>query len=73
MAHEIETLITAKKYEAKIMNMVPLGIIVYMQVFMPEFLEPLYHNLIGILVMTAALAGYGGAYMLSKKIVNIKI
>lgn len=70
---EINTIVTAKQYETKIMNMIPLGIILYMWVFSPGFLDPLYHNLIGILIMTSALAIYCVAFLLSKKIINIEV
>lgn len=70
---EIKTLVTAKQFETKIMNMIPLGIILYMWVFSPGFLDPLYHNILGILIMTSALVIYCIAYLLSKKIINIQV
>lgn len=70
---EIQTLITAKKFEARIMNIIPFGIILYFMAFSPEFLTPLYHNLIGMLIMTAALAVYCAAVLLSEKIMNIEV
>ena len=41
---EIETLITAKKLEERIMMVMPYGIIFYLRVTNGEFLEILYHN-----------------------------
>lgn len=70
---EIKTLITAKQFETKIMNLIPLGIILYMWMFSPGFLDPLYHNLFGIIIMTAALIVYVVSFLLSKKIINIEI
>ncbi|ROR23674.1 tight adherence protein B [Mobilisporobacter senegalensis] len=70
---EIKTLITAKQFETKIMNLIPLGIILYMWMFSPGFLDPLYHNLFGIIIMTAALIVYIVSFLLSKKIINIEI
>lgn len=70
---EIKTLITAKQFETKIMNLIPLGIILYMWIFSPGFLDPLYHNLLGILIMTAALILYIASFLLSKKITSIEV
>ncbi|HEX3022976.1 MAG TPA: type II secretion system F family protein [Lachnospiraceae bacterium] len=70
---EIQTLMTAKKYEANIMSFIPVGIILYMWVFSPGFLDPLYHNIVGIFIMTLALGIYMIAYRLMVKIVTIKV
>lgn len=70
---EIITLITAKKLEANIMNVIPILILCYLFLSSPGFLDPLYHNLSGIIIMTILLAGYMGAYLLSQKIIAIKV
>ncbi len=70
---EIITLITAKKYEADIMKIIPVGIIGYLYLSSPGFLDPLYHNLPGALIMTLVLAVYLGAYAIIEKIVAIKV
>jgi tight adherence protein B len=70
---EIQTLITAKKLEARVMNIIPFGMIVYLWVSSPGFLDPLYHNFIGIMIMSFALLLYYFAYRLSEKIINIQV
>lgn len=70
---EILTLITAKKLEARIMNLMPLGIILYMWMFSPGFLDPLYDNIIGRIIMTICLLLYLLAYKLSENIINIQV
>lgn len=70
---EIDVLISAKRTEARIMNMVPFFIILYISVTSPGFFEPLYHNLLGIVVMTVCVVFYTGAYLLSERIVNIDV
>ena len=52
---EIETLITSKKIESKIMMLMPYGILFYLRMANGEFMTPLYHNLIGIAFMTGFL------------------
>lgn len=70
---EIETVLSGKKMEQKIMNVVPVGLLVYLNLTSQEFLEPLYGNLFGVCVMTGAFAAYVGAVLLASKIVKIKI
>lgn len=70
---EIITMITAKKFESNIMNLIPFGIIVYLRMFSPDFLSPLYHNLFGILFMTVILIIYYGISRIAKKIISIEV
>lgn len=70
---EIQLLISAKKMEQKIMNVVPFIIIFYVGTTSKGFFDVLYHNLIGIVIMTICLGFYGAAYLLSKRIVEIEV
>ncbi len=68
---EITTLIASKKMEQSIMNLVPFGIILYIDASSPGFFDPLYHNAFGIALMTVLLAVYAAAYLLARKILKI--
>lgn len=70
---EIETMLAARKYEFKVMAVIPFVMIAYMKFSFPEFMKILYGNPTGIGVMTACLAIYFGAYLLGEKIVNIEV
>lgn len=70
---EIETVVTAKRTEQRIMDFVPFGILFYVGATSPEFLTPLYGNLLGVSVMTVCLLGYLGAFFLAEKILDIQI
>lgn len=70
---EIQVLVSSKKMEQKIMNMVPFFIIIYIELTSKGFFDVLYHNLTGILVMTVCLAVYLAAYMISKRLVEIEV
>ena len=70
---EIQLMISAKKMEQKIMNMVPFLIIFYIGTTSRGFFDVLYHNLIGVVIMTVCLGFYGAAYLLSKRIVEIEV
>lgn len=70
---EIDTFLSAKKLEQKIMNAMPMGILLYVRFSSPDFLEGLYKNLVGVIVMTLCLGVYAGAYMLAQKIMAIEV
>ena len=68
---EIATQISSKKMEQNIMDLVPFGIILYIDATSPGFFDPLYHSVFGVAVMSCLLAVYAGAYMLAEKILDI--
>ena len=70
---EIDVLISAKRMEARIMNLVPFFIIFYISLTSPGFFSPLYHNLFGIILMTVCMGVYMFAFFLSERIVNIDV
>ena len=70
---EIETIIAAKRYEQRLMSLMPAGIILYLRLSFGSFMDCLYGNLTGILVMTAALAIYLTAFYLGTRMVRIEV
>lgn len=70
---EIDVLISAKRMEARIMNLVPFFIIFYISLTSPGFFDPLYHNLFGVVIMTVCMAFYVVSYFMSERIVNINV
>ncbi len=70
---EIATMLAAKVYEQKLMTVMPAGVILYIRVCSGEFLEQLYHNAAGVLVMSVCLGIYVSAYLLGKRMVQFEI
>ena len=70
---EIEAAVSAKKFEQRIMSAMPFGILLYMQFASPGFLDVLYGNPAGVIVMTGCLSVYWFAYVLGKRIVSIRV
>lgn len=70
---EIETMLAAKVYEQRIMTFMPAAVLLYVRIGSAEFLDGLYHNPAGILVMTVCLGVYLGAYLLGKRMVQFEI
>ena len=69
----IETVISGKKMEQKIMNIVPLLLLSYLNLTSEEFLAPLYGNIFGVCIMSGAFLAYTGALLLANKMINIKV
>lgn len=70
---EIQVLLSSKKMEQKIMNIVPFFIIFYISVTSKGYFDVLYHNPIGIVIMTFCLLLYLAAFTISEKIVAIEV
>jgi len=70
---EIKVLIRGKQYEQRIMEIVPLGIIAYLKLSSGSFIMVLYHNLLGIIIMTGCLLAYILSVIISEKICSIEI
>lgn len=70
---EIKTLIAAKVLEEHIMMIMPYGIIFYLRVSNGEFLEVLYHNALGVMLMTLFLIMIYAADIWASKIMEIRV
>lgn len=70
---EIRTLLAARVYEQRIMSVMPAAVLLYIRLGSGEFLEGLYHNVTGVLVMSFCLGIYGAAYLTGKRMVQFEI
>ncbi len=70
---EIETSIAAQKMEQRMMNLLLPGILLFITISSPSYVTALYHNPLGILVMSACLAGYIACLFWSEKIMDIEV
>lgn len=73
VAGEIQVAVAGKKMEQTVMSLVPGGMILYMQMTSSGFLDVLYHNPMGIGVMTLCLGIYGFSFWMGRKIVRIQV
>ena len=71
--NEISVMISAKKFEQKIMNFMPLAVLVYINLTSSDLAQTLYGNAAGIAIMTVCLLLYAAAFFISEKIMNIEI
>lgn len=70
---EIAVLVAQKKLEAKILSIAPFCIIALISFSSPDYMQPLYEPGIGPIIMTFALIILIFSYLISKKIMNIKV
>ncbi len=70
---EIKTLTSQKRFEGNIITAMPLIVIMFLNVFSPEYLEPLYVTMAGRFIMTASLAGIVAAHIMSRKMTDIEV
>ena len=68
MQQEIDTLLSAQRMEQKVMNIMPLGILAFINLSGAGFLDAMYGNVSVILIMSVALAVYVFSIWLSEKI-----
>ena len=65
---EMETLLSARKLEQRVMNAMPFMIVWYVEVSNPGYFDMLYGNLTGAALMSICMGVYLAAYALSEKI-----
>ena len=70
---EIRTFLAAKVYEQRIMMVMPAGVLFYIRMGSGEFVEALYHNLSGVLIMTVCLIVYAGACVMGRRMVQFEV
>ena len=70
---EIQTIISGKKMEQKVMSAVPFFLLGYMKLTAWDFICPLYGNPAGVLMMSISLMVYIGADYIAGKIVEIEV
>ena len=68
LSEEIETLLSGKRYEGKVMKVMPIFVIWMLRLSSPGFLDPLYDTLFGAFVMTGCLLLYGAAWLWEERL-----
>ncbi len=73
VGNELAVLVTQKRYEQKVLSYIIPAMILFFNVFSPQFLKPLYGNIKGQLIMFVCLLTYLFSIKIGKKIVDIKV
>ena len=71
---EVQIMIAQKKFESRILSVMPIGMIALLKYSSGDYLEPLYDwSRMGPVIMTICLALLVLSYWLSQRIMNIKV
>lgn len=70
---EIGMLLAQRKFEQKVLNIIPLFLIVILSASAADYMEPVFTTAVGRLVMTAAIIMLTAAYLISRKIMDIEV
>lgn len=70
---EIATVLAGRKLEGRIMNVMPVLILIYLTFSAGDFLDALYGNALGVIIMSGALGGYAAALRMSEHILDIQV
>lgn len=70
---EIHTMTASRMLEQKIMNSIPFGIVLYIDVTSPGFFRMMYGSLAGRTIMTVCLGMYVAAVLLAGHILDIEV
>lgn len=71
--NEIAVSVASRRMEQKVMNVIPLFLLFYLQNASGEYMDVLYSNPAGILFMSVCLLLYAVAYLLSERMLQIAI
>lgn len=70
---EIRTMTASRRFEQKIMNLIPFFIVFYVEGSSPGFFVQMYETIMGRVLMSGCLITYMISYFMSWKILDIKV
>jgi len=71
--HDIEVKISQKKFEEKVLSIMPFAIVFMLSIISADYMTPLYEGIGGKLIITIALVLFELSHFISKKIVSIEV
>jgi tight adherence protein B len=72
ISQDISVMIAQKRFESRVLLFAPIVIVAVLAFSSPEYMLPLYTGS-GVLIMTVSLLLLGACYVLTQKIMNIKV
>ena len=70
---ELNNILAQKKFEQKLLNIIPVVMILVLSWTASDYMEPIFTTIVGRIVMTIALIIIFISYMISKKIIDIEV
>ena len=71
--NDIRVMVAQKKFEGRIITLMPMAIIIFLRLMSPDYLAIMYDTLMGRILMTAALAATAFAYVIIERITDIEV
>lgn len=71
--NEIETVITAKKFESRVLTCAPIVMVAVLSASSPAYMAPVFETAIGAVVMTVAIVMFVIAFFIGEKIMDIEV
>lgn len=70
LQRQLEADLAARRLESRIMNLVPLAILLYLNLTSPGYFDALYGNLAGVAIMSVCLVVYVAAYACAERMLG---
>ena len=70
---EMRTMLAEKRFEQKVLNIMPLFLVIILSVSSPEYMEPVFTTVLGRIAMFFSVLLFGAAYLISQKISKIEV
>jgi tight adherence protein B len=70
---EINTMLASKKFELKVLNAMPIFMLLLLSISAADYISPIFTTLYGRLVISIAIILLVSAYFISKKIMDIRV
>ena len=70
LQRQLQADLAARRLESRVMNLMPMGILLYLKVTSPGYFDVLHGNVAGVCVMSVCLAVYLAAYALSERMME---
>ena len=71
--NEIDVLLAQRRFEKKVLNVMPIALVLVLSMTAKDYIEPVYTTLMGKLVMSGAIALIALSWLISEKIMNIDV
>ena len=73
LKQEIETVISGKKYEFRLMMVLPVVMVLFLSVTSAEYMRPVFTTIEGRMAMTAAILIFAVSYVVGSKVMKIEV
>lgn len=70
---EIDTMLAERKFERKVLNVLPILMLILLSVSAGDYMYPVFHTAAGRVVITAAIVLLTAAYFIARKIMEIEV